>query len=271
MHSFSVLLSLYHKESPVYLSQSLDSVFNQTMPPAEVVLVEDGPLTDELYAVVETYRSKYPQLKVVKLPQNGGLGKALNVGLQHCSYELVARMDTDDIAYPDRFEKQLRVYLSHPEIDLCGAWIAEFEGDISHVVSVRKVPEMQSEIMRYAKRRNPINHPVVMFRKTAVFNAGGYQHFPLFEDYYLWVRMLMDGACFYNLQECLLYFRLSKDMFKRRGGWRYALTELRLQRLFYRMRFIDMLLLLKNCAFRLVARLMPNCLRAMLYKRLIRS
>ena len=271
MLPFSVLLCLYYKERPDFLSQSLDSVFNQTVLPNEVVLVEDGPLTDELYAVVEAYRSKYPQLRVVKLPCNGGLGKALNVGLQHCSYDLVARMDTDDIAYPDRFEKQLNVFRSDPKVDLCGAWIAEFEGEPSHVVSVRKVPEKHGEIYRYAKQRSPVNHPVVMFRKSAVLKAGGYLHFPLFEDYYLWARMLMNGACFYNLPESLLYFRFSPDMFRRRGGWRYAMTELRLQWLFYRISFIGIPLMLKNCAIRLAARLMPNQLRSTLYKRLIRS
>ena len=268
---FSVLLSLYHKESPLFLRQSLTSIFTQTLLPIEVVLVEDGPLTDELYAVIKEFTSQHPELKVISLPTNRGLGKALNEGLKHCSYDLVARMDTDDIAKPDRFEKQLAIFLEHPEIDVVGAWIDEFEGGVSNVLSMRKVPEQHENILRFAKGRCPVNHPVVMFRKSAVLKAGGYKHFPLFEDYYLWVRMLMNGARFYNIQESLLFFRFSPDMFRRRGGWRYAVTEVRLQTLFYKMGFIGFFSLLKNVCIRLVTRLLPNGLRSLLYKRLIRG
>lgn len=268
---FSVLLSLYHKESPLFLRQSLTSVFMQTLLSAEVVLVEDGPLTDELYAIIKEFASRHPELKVVSMPTNQGLGKALNEGLKHCSYDLVARMDTDDIAKPDRFEKQLAIFREHPEIDVVGAWIDEFEGEVSNVLSVRKVPEQHEDILRFAKGRCPVNHPVVMFRKSAVLKAGGYKHFPLFEDYYLWIRMLMNGARFYNIQECLLSFRFSSDMFKRRGGWRYAVTEVRLQTLFCRIGFINFCTMIKNVSVRFVSRLLPNSLRALLYKRIVRG
>jgi Glycosyltransferases, probably involved in cell wall biogenesis len=267
---FSVLLSLYHKESPLFLRQSLTSVFMQTLLSTEVVLVEDGPLTDELYAIIKEFANQHPELKVVSMPTNQGLGKALNEGLKHCSYDLVARMDTDDIAKPDRFEKQLAIFLEHPEIDVVGAWIDEFEGEVSNVLSVRKIPELHGEILRFAKSRNPVNHPVVMFRKSAVLKAGGYKHFPLFEDYYLWVRMLMNGARFYNIQESLLFFRFSPDMFRRRGGWRYALTEVRLQTLFYCIGFIDIFSFIRNVCIRLVTRFLPNDFRSLLYKRFIR-
>lgn len=149
--------------------------------------------------------------------------------------------------------------------------IDEFEGEVSNVLSMRKVPEQHENILRFAKGRCPVNHPVVMFRKSAVLKAGGYKHFPLFEDYYLWVRMLMNGARFYNIQESLLFFRFSPDMFRRRGGWRYAVTEVRLQALFYKMGFIGFFSLLKNVCIRLVTRLLPNGLRSLLYKRLIRG
>ena len=179
---FSVLLSVYRKEQPAYLRQSLDSIFTQTLQPAEVVLVKDGPLTDALDEVAEEYCRKYPVLKVVPLSENQGLGRALNEGLKYCSYDLVARMDTDDVAKPERFEKQIAVFCAHPEMDVVGAWIDEFEGSIENVISVRVLPLEDSEIRRFARKRNPVNHPVVMFRKSAVLVAGGYQHFPLFED-----------------------------------------------------------------------------------------
>lgn len=271
MQSFSVLISLYYKEKASFLRKSLESVFAQTLFPTEVILVEDGPLTDEQYAVVKEFEDRYSELKVIPLTKNHGLGKALNEGLMHCSYDIVARMDTDDIAKPDRFEKLLAVFREHPELDVVGAWIDEFEGECSKVLSVRKVPESNEEIFLFAKVRNPVNHPVVMFQKSAVLRAGGYKHFPLFEDYYLWVRMLMNGARFYNIQESLLFFRFSPDMFKRRGGWRYAVTELRLQFLFYQMEFINVFTMIKNISIRFISRLLPNNLRSSLYKRIMRS
>lgn len=264
---FSILLAVYKKENPVYFSQSLDSIFSQILFPHEVVLVKDGPLTDDLERVINKYQSKYYILKVVSLPVNQGLGKALNEGLKHCSHDLVARMDTDDIVKPDRFEKQLKIFQEDPEVDVVGSWIDEFEGDISHVVSVRRLPECHEEILSFAKKRNPINHPVVMFRKKAVLAAGGYQHFPLFEDYYLWVRMLMNGAKFYNIQESLLYFRSSPDMFKRRGGLKYVGTEVRFQNFLLRSHFISFPRYVQNVIIRVITRIMPNRWRALLYKK----
>ena len=268
---FSVLLSLYKKEYPSQLRQSLNSLFSQTLPPNEIILVKDGPLTAELDAVVSDYVARYSILKVVPLPQNQGLGKALNEGLKHCSYDLVARMDTDDIAKPDRFEKQMKVFEEHPELDLVGAWIDEFEGTPQHILSVRRVPETSEEIREYCKKRCPVNHPVVMFRKSAVLAAGGYQHFPLFEDYYLWVRMLKNEAKFYNIQESLLYFRASPDMFKRRGGWKYAVDELRFQNMMRKMGMIDWKRFIMNVAIRFPARIIPNSLRGFLYKKIMRK
>lgn len=268
---FSVLLSVYRKEQPAYLQQSLDSIFTQTLMPDEVVLVKDGPLTDELDQVIEEYCQKYPILKVVPLGQNQGLGKALNEGLKHCSYDLVARMDTDDIAKSYRFEKQVAVFESHPELDVVGAWIDEFEGDIRHVISIRKLPEYNDVIKSYARQRNPLNHPVVMFRKSAVLSAGGYQHFPLFEDYYLWIRMLLNGSRFYNIPESLLYFRMSPDMFKRRGGWKYARDEFRFQHKLLELGFIGCSQFVKNVNVRFVSRILPNGLRGLLYKKILRK
>ena len=271
MISFSVLLSIYNRESPISLCQSLDSIFVQTVSPNEVVLVEDGPLSSELNDIISEYSAKYPILKIIPLPTNQGLGKALNEGLKHCSYDIVARMDTDDIAKPDRFEKQIRVFQEHPELDVVGAWIDEFEETTSNIISTRKLPEVHDDICQFAKKRNPENHPVIMFRKQAVLAAGGYQHFPLFEDYYLWIRMLQNGAKFYNIQESLLYFRFSPAMFKRRGGLKYVTTELRFQNQLRNLGFITSSEYLYNVFIRVITRMMPNSLRAILYKKALRK
>ncbi|MCI7576491.1 MAG: glycosyltransferase [Bacteroidales bacterium] len=268
-YPYSVLLSVYHKEYPNYLRESLDSVLCQTLPPDEVVIVKDGPLTDELEAVLADFTARYPIIKIVPLEKNVGLGSALNEGLRHCSHDLVARMDTDDISKPERFEKQIRFMAEHPEVDVCSAWIEEFETDTAHVHSIKKVPETHEEIMRYAKYRSPINHAVAVYRKEAVLKAGGYSGFP--EDYYLWVKMLLAGAKCYNLQESLYYCRFSQELIQRRGGWWYAKADVRSELDFYKMGFISLPLLVYNVIIRVTVRLTPPSVRTFIYKRLLRK
>ena len=269
--AFSVLLSLYYKENPIFLEQSLASVFSQTLRADEVVLVEDGPLTQELYNVVEKYQKNYPELKVIPLEKNGGLGRALNEGLKHCKYDLVVRADTDDVCKPERFQKQIAFMESHAEIDVCSAAIDEFVESIEDVTSTRALPETHEELYRFGQRRNPINHPVSVFRKSAVEAVGSYQHFSLFEDYYLWARIMMNGAQFHNMQESLLYFRYSPEMIKRRGGWKYALTEMKFQMALHRIGYIDRLTMIENLLIRFGVRVMPNKLRSLVYSKLLRK
>lgn len=268
---FSVLMSLYYKERPLFLCASLDSIFTQTLIPDEVILVEDGPLSDELYSVLDEYEKKYPQLKRVKLLQNGGLGKALNEGLKHCSYELVARMDTDDIAVHDRFEKQVKYMSEHPEVDISSGWLIEFCDSIENRLSLKKVPETHDQICEYIKYRNPLNHPAVILKKSVVENAGGYQHFPLFEDWYLWARMLKEGAFFANIQEPLVYFRTSPEMYKRRGGIRYAINSAKFQWQLHKLGIISILAAIKASIVRGSVYLMPNYIRKAIYSKFLRS
>ena len=263
---FSILLSVYRKEKTEFLTEALKSIIEQTLPPDEIVLVEDGPLLQEQENVISQFAAQHGMVRIVKLPQNQGLGKALNEGLKHCTYDLVARMDTDDIALPDRFEKQTAFMEAHPEIDACSGWIDEFIGTPDNIVSRRTLPETSEELYKFGKSRNPLNHPAVMFRKSVVLKAGGYQHFPLFEDYYLWVRMMMKGSKLYNLQEPLLLFRSSQDMYKRRGGMKYALTELRFQRTIHKLGYISLTKMWANSLTRFIARIIPNKLRGLLYK-----
>lgn len=250
---------------------SLESVFNQSLLSNEVILVEDGPLTPELYKVLEDFQKKHTELKRIVLPKNVGLGNALNEGLKHCSNELVIRMDTDDICFSDRFRKQVEFMTGHPDIDVSSAWLVEFEENVKNLISKKKVPATHKEISTYIKTRSPLNHPVVIFKKTVVENAGGYQHFPLFEDWYLWARMMKNGAYFANIQEPLLYFRTSSEMFKRRGGFTYAKNSAKLQWELHKLGIISSFRAIISSILRGIVYLMPNSIRRLVYTEFLRS
>jgi glycosyltransferase involved in cell wall biosynthesis len=264
---FSVLLSIYHRESPEYFDRCMCSVWDeQILKPDEIILVQDGKLTDDLYAVIEKWEKKLGDIfKVVQLEKNVGLGDALNEGLKHCSNELVARMDTDDISLPHRFEEQVKVFESK-NIDVCSAWISEFDGEEDNIVSYRKLPENHDEIFQFGKRRSPVNHIPVMFKKGSVEKAGGYQKMMWLEDYYLWGRMLMSGSKFYNIQKPLANIRAGYDQLQRRSGLAYAKSELRLQQEFLRIGFISPLEFTRNSTIRFIARIMPKNIIKAIYK-----
>lgn len=217
---YSVLMSLYVKEKPEYLRLAIDSMLNQTVKPDEIVIVEDGPLTDSLYDVLDEYKAKYPQiLRTVKNEKNLGLGLALNVGLKECKNELVARMDTDDISKPDRCEKQLKVFAEDMSLSIVGAYVDEFTDDPERIVSTRAVPVTNDEIYQFAKKRSAFNHPAVMYRKSRVLNFGGYADLRRNQDVDLFGRMLFGGCKAQNVPESLLLFRSNNDLAKRRKSW----------------------------------------------------
>ena len=218
---FSVLMSVYYKENPDHLRLALDSIIDQTLLPNEIILVEDGVLTDELYKVIDDYCKKYSFLKIIKLKKNVGLGNALNEGLKHCSYEYVARMDTDDISLKNRFEKQISYLRENPNVDVVGGNIIEFDSDSGKIISAKIVPEKYRDILKYSKKRNPLNHMTVIFKKSSVLSAGGYKDCLYFEDYFLWVRMLKNGNQIYNIQETLVKVRSGIQLIKRRGSLSY--------------------------------------------------
>lgn len=216
---FSVLMSVYYKEKQEYLKLALDSVLDQTLPAAEIVLIKDGPLTQELDEVIEMYDKKYSgSFRIFALEKNVGLGKALNFGVQQCKYDLIARMDTDDIAVPNRFELQIKEFAQYNDLALCGGQIAEFENDPQMIIGYRKVPLTRDEIVKFAKKRNPFNHVTVMFRKQAILESGNYQDMPYFEDYWLWVRMLQKGYIVKNIKNILVNVCAGEKMLSRRHG-----------------------------------------------------
>lgn len=236
------------------------------------VLVCDGPLTPELDAIINVKQHEMgDSLNVVRLEKNGGLGNALNEGIKYCKNELVARMDSDDIAYPDRCERQLNVFNRHLEVSICSGIVEEFAVTPEAVEVKRVPPENHQEIVKFAKKRNPFNHPCVMYKKSAVEAVGSYQDFYLLEDYYLWIRMLMAGYQGYNIQEPLLYMRAGSDMYLRRAGWKYAKTQIQLFKFMKKQGFINNRQYIKSCMIRSGSALAPNWLRKFVYGKVLRK
>lgn len=269
---YSVLMSVYHKEKPEYLKQAIESIQAQTYPTDDFVLVCDGPLNSELDAVITTKQQEMNGvLKVYRLDKNEGLGNALNAGINHCKNELVARMDSDDVAYPDRCEKQIDVFNTHPEVSICSGIVEEFTTDPEVVDARRALPETNAKIMEFAKKRNPFNHPCVMYKKSAVEAAGSYKDFYLLEDYYLWLRMLMAGYQGYNIQKPLLHMRAGSDMYMRRAGWKYAKTQAKLFKFMKDSGFIGNGQYIKSCVIRSGSALAPNWLRKFMFEKVLRK
>jgi len=264
--NFSVLISIYKEEKPDNFDLAMKSIWtDQILRPREIVLVEDGILNQKLYEVISKWKKTLQDcLKIIKLEKNSGLGIALNVGLDYCSYAIVARMDTDDISMPERFFKQVAIF-HDKKIDVCGSWVSEFNNQ-DDFITFRKTPEEHEQIYLYAKTRNPINHPSVMFRKNSVERAGGFKEFLFFEDYYLWVRMIINGSRFYNIQEPLVSMRSGNDQYKRRRGLKYFLSEYRLFHRFLNLGFIDYFHFFKITPIRLIVRIMPNFIVSLIYK-----
>jgi len=266
----SVLMSVYHKESAAFVRQSLDSLAAQTVKADEIAVVKDGPLGGELEAVIASYRGRLP-ITTLQLSENAGLGVALRAGLDQCGGKFIARMDSDDICLPDRFEKQLEFLEQNPEADVVGGAIAEFHSDCTKIESVRRMPSTAEQLNRVARFRNPLNHMTVMFRKASVLAAGNYQPCAGFEDYELWARMLMRGQRFYNLDDVLVYVRCGNGMQQRRGGLRYLREEIKLQRHFVKIGFLTKPQFLLNLVTRTPVRIVPLPLRSVFYQRMLRQ
>lgn len=265
-------MSVYKNEKAEYLKQAMDSMLAQTLMPNEIIIVKDGILTDELEQMIDTYLSNYNNLiKIVSFDKNRGLGLALRDGLIACSNEYIARMDTDDIAEPERFEQQFNYLKLHPEIAILGSWIKEFSDNPNNPDTVTNLPCTHEEIIFFAKKRNPFRHMTVILKKSAVLKSGNYRDFLWFEDYDLWVRMLSKGYKGENLPLYLVNVRAEDDMFARRGGYKYLKQDLKFQKFLLDNRFINIIQFLKNILFRSMVRIMPNRLRVLVYKAFLRK
>lgn len=258
-------MSIYAKERPEFFRRALDSIFAQTCQPSEIILIKDGPLTQELNEIITEYSRLKPIFKILVNEKNMGLGPSLAKGVIESSNEYIFRMDTDDMMSPLRFEIQLPYLINN--YDVVGCLSASFDGISMELLSVTEKKETHDEIIKEAHHRTPISHPASAFRKSAVISAGNYHDNNLFEDYDLWIRMIMNGARFYNVQHPLLYFRHMPSTIERRGGWCYAINEIKNLYNFYRIGFYSLSDLIRNVSMRSTVRVMPIKIRAILLKK----
>lgn len=269
---YSVLMSVYWKERPAYLEKSLTCIFSQSVLPNEVVLIEDGTLTDGLCAVITRYKKKYPALlKTFSFKNNRGLGPSLRDGITFCKNELIARMDSDDLCASNRCELQLGKFLENPDLDIVGCWESEFWNSEEKPFACHKVPEFHSDIFNFMKKRCGLLHPTVIYKKKAVLKAGNYRSCYLFEDYDLFARMLLSGAKAYNIQKSLYSLRVNPDLFRRRGGLKYARTLLRFKFGLWRKGFFSVGNFVVGGFGHATVCLLPNPLRVLFYKVFLRK
>jgi glycosyltransferase involved in cell wall biosynthesis len=268
---FSVSMCVYKNDNHVHFKEALESVFNQTLKPDEVVLVIDGPIPNPTDEVINNYENE-TSLKVIRLPENVGHGNARRIGLENCSNELIALMDADDISVTDRFEKQVKCFEENENISIIGGNIKEFINSVNNIVGIRNVPQNDNEIKHYMKKRCPFNQMTVMFKLSEVNKAGGYRDWYHNEDYYLWLRMYQSGATFMNLKDALVLVRVGNEMYGRRGGWKYFISEAKLQIYMFNHGITNVVTLLKNILIRFILQvLMPNKLRGLIFRKFARQ
>lgn len=269
---YTVLMSVYSKVDCSELKTAVDSMLAQTLPPAEFVIVKDGPLTPELDSLIDGCCEKFPGLfKLCPLEENCGLGAAYAAGTKLCSSEYIAIMDSDDYSLPERCLTEAEYFEAHPETDMVGSSISEFTGSLDNITAYRKMPESHEECVRFAHSRCPAVHPSTMLRKSALLKAGGYRSCLFAEDYDLYVRMIMAGCRFYNFPKPLVCTRVSEDFYGRRGGFGYLKKIAGCKMNFYKMGFYSLYDLVKGLAVHTAVCLMPNGMRTWVYNRLLRK
>lgn len=271
---FSIITSVYKNDNPDFVRVALDSMLvNQSITPNEIVLVQDGPIPEGLSALLKEYEVKYPSvMHIIRLEKNGGLGNALRLGVENARFDICARMDSDDICLPNRFEKQLAYLETHPECDIVGGQMTEFIDSPDNIVGRRNVPLTNDEIYKFMKSRCALNHVTVMFRKQAVLNVGNYQDWFWNEDYYLWVRMMIAKCQFANIPEVAVNVRSGADQYARRGGKKYFDSEIGIKKLMLKEEMITKTQFVINYIERFIIQLMlPNSVRGWVFRTFARN
>lgn len=268
---YSILLSVYGQEQPAFFRKALKSILEQTLLPRQVVLVEDGYLPERLIKVIDEFVAKAEfEITIVKLEKTYDLGQALDKGLKKCSCEIVARADSDDLNLFTRMEGQYKYLQAHQNVAVVGAYIQEFyeANGVTKKLEIRKVPLEAVAIGRFSKRRNPLNHMSVMFRKSVISKCGGYVKMLHFEDYFLWLRVLAKGYQIVNLPKVMVLARTGKNFYTKRTGWKYFREEFSFQRKILAEHFIGPTIFLGNFFTRVIVRLCPPKIMKFVYKAL---
>ena len=276
--SFSVIMSIYKSDVPELVRMALDSLLQQTLLPNEIVIVGDGPVPADLELEVESLKlrveSEKLPIEVTYLPQeqNRGLGEAMRIAVENAKHDYVARMDSDDICLPDRFEKQMKCFEEDPELSLVGGMITEFDGEPENIIAKRVLPLDDVGIKKMMRGRCAVNHVTVIFKKADLLRSGNYQPYWLQEDQYLWARMMEHGCKFRNIPDVVVNVRSGKDQIARRSGWRFYKSVVRVFWYMYRHGLISFGYFLYICTIRGVVQvLMPNRLRTWVYLHLLRK
>lgn len=270
---FSVAMSVYKNDNPIFFDRALQSITeNQKVMPTEIVIIVDGPVDEKINAVIEKYSEKYGNLNVIRLDKNAGLGNALKLAIENAKYELIARMDSDDVSAPNRFEQQLEIMTKNSAVDIVGGDISEFIGDENNIVAKRKVPILDKEIKEYLKTRCPFNHMTVMYKRSALLKSGNYIDLFYNEDYWLWIRMVENNCIMANTGTILVNARVGEDMYKRRGGKQYFNSEMFLQKYMLKNGIINLPTFVLNSSKRFVVQmLLPNAIREWVFKTFART
>lgn len=271
MTDYSVLMTVWAKDNPDHFRQSLQSIFDQTAPTTDLVLVEDGPIPPELTAVLTQFEPEHPEIHRVRLPENVGLGAALNAGLAHCQHELVARMDADDIAYPERCQLQLQHFAAKPELSIVGGYADEFIDDPDHIRSVKTVPLDSQAIYRFGKRRNPFIHPTVMYKKSTIEALGGYSTLRRGQDIELFSRLLYQGYLGENIPQALIKFRTDENLYRRRKSWKASKIYIGNIYRNWRMGYASFLDFLIAAGMRLTLLIIPLSWTQLIYRKILRK
>ena len=271
-YAYSVLMSVYAKENPEYLKTAIQCMLNQTIFPTEFVIVKDGPLTAGLTQVIDNFVSAYQGLfKIVSYPENRGLGYALKQGVLACSYPLIARMDSDDVAMPDRIEKELR-FLRLNDLDMVGCQVTEFIESPTRPVALTDLPESADGIVGFSKRRCAFRHPAMLFKKDRILAVGNYSdQFPYFEDWDIYNRLLANGCKAANIHEPLVAMRVSEDFYARRGGLSYLGHAYRFKRSQVESGWFSWIDFVLSFTPQAVVCILPNKIRSFVYLRLLRK
>lgn len=270
---FTVAMSVYKNDKAEALEKALNSIsIEQTVKPDEILLIVDGPIGDKINKVIENFKNVFNNFKVIRLDNNQGLGNALRLAIENSNNELIARMDSDDIAINDRFEQQIKAFYEDSKLDIIGGDISEFIGDERNIVAYRKVPTTDKEIKKYMKTRCPFNHMTVMYKKQAVIDAGNYEDLFYNEDYYLWIRMFEKNLNMKNTGTILVNVRSGMNMYNRRGGKKYFKSEIFLQKYMLKQHIINTGTFILNVIKRWIVQIiLPNNIRGYIFRKFARS